>query len=554
MKKIFAFLFAFSAFSIGVSAEIVPEKIYLLANAADEESVALANFYCEKRGVPAENIIAFEMSKKETIERREYSAIRNRLLQNLIDRGLLKKVALSKELDPAGAALVEYQRDIGMEDAALGLKVDCLLVCRGVPLRVANDQALMPETADKDGKSLMQEALAVNCASVDSELALLAVPNLPLGGPSKNPFFKKTPEAEMQKMTVRVCRLDGPSFDAAKRIVTRSIEAERAGGPAGRAYVDKGGPYAEGNKWFDETAKILKDLGYDMTLENTGKLLGQTTRYDAPVFYFGWYARRASGFIEDPDFYFPAGTVAFHLHSFSATTLRDRKEWCASLIDRGAVATFGNVYEPFLSFSLHPHFVMESLAKGETLIEAAFAGTPVLSWQGIIVGDPLYRPFAEDIKEQLYLQQMRAKLHPSPLSQYIFMRTVNYARSRGDSRKAEIVGRELKLFTAGLAGKFFVAAEENEGKTLSVWTGPTLLDMRRENVGLLLETARWLAAHGRKAEAATIYGELLARPSDQIVSKYRKAVLEEAIAFVKENHLTGTRLGEWLEEVKKYKK
>jgi hypothetical protein len=54
----------------------------------------------------------------------------------------------------------------------------------------------------------------------------------------------------------------------------------------------------------------------------------------------------------------------------------------------------GNVYEPYLELTVHFDLVQDRLMNGLTLAEAAYAGMRGLSWMGIVVGDPLYRPYA----------------------------------------------------------------------------------------------------------------------------------------------------------------
>ena len=70
--------------------------------------------------------------------------------------------------------------------------------------------------------------------------------------------------------------------------------------------------------------------------------------------YFGWYDWNVNGPFANPNFKFKRGAVAVHLHSFSATQLRDAtKNWCAPLLAKGAAATLGNVYEPYLALTHH---------------------------------------------------------------------------------------------------------------------------------------------------------------------------------------------------------
>ena len=82
-----------------------------------------------------------------------------------------------------------------------------------------------------------------------------------------------------------------------------------------------------------------------------------------------------------------------HLHSFSATTVKKANTWAGALLQRGAVVTSGNVYEPLLAGTLRLDVFYDRLLKGYTVAEAGLMATPWLSWQGTILGDPLYRPF-----------------------------------------------------------------------------------------------------------------------------------------------------------------
>ena len=61
----------------------------------------------------------------------------------------------------------------------------------------------------------------------------------------------------------------------------------------------------------------------------------------------------------------------------------------------------GNVFEPYLQFTHQPHLLLRALARGATLAEAAYFALNVLSWQAILIGDPLYRPVAIELDEQM---------------------------------------------------------------------------------------------------------------------------------------------------------
>jgi tetratricopeptide (TPR) repeat protein len=68
--------------------------------------------------------------------------------------------------------------------------------------------------------------------------------------------------------------------------------------------------------------------------------------------------------------------------------------WAGPFVAKGAAATMGNVYEPYLQLTAHLDLFNDRLLHGLTLAESAYASLPALSWMSVVVGDPLYRPFA----------------------------------------------------------------------------------------------------------------------------------------------------------------
>lgn len=111
--------------------------------------------------------------------------------------------------------------------------------------------------------------------------------------------------------------------------------------------------------------------------------------------YFGWYAEAVAGPFTQREFRFVPGAVAVHIHSFSASTLRNENtNWVGPLVTKGAAATLGNVYEPYLGLTSHLNILSDRLLHGFTFAESAYMSVPGLSWMSVMVGDPLYRPYA----------------------------------------------------------------------------------------------------------------------------------------------------------------
>ena len=61
----------------------------------------------------------------------------------------------------------------------------------------------------------------------------------------------------------------------------------------------------------------------------------------------------------------------------------------ADLINDGATGASGHVNEPYLPYTPRPDFVLPAYYNGRNLAESFYVGIPALSWQNVVVGDPL---------------------------------------------------------------------------------------------------------------------------------------------------------------------
>jgi hypothetical protein len=161
------------------------------------------------------------------------------------------------------------------------------------------------------------------------------------------------------------------------------------------AYVDIANKFPQGDQWLEAIAAENLKVGIPTVVDRFNDTLPKNYPMTEAALYYGWYDWNPSGPFLNPKFTFRKGAVAVHLHSFSAQQLTDAtKNWCAPLLLKGAAATVGNVYEPYLHFTHYFDILNQRLLAGFTLVEAAWMAIPVASWQGIVLGDPLYRPFA----------------------------------------------------------------------------------------------------------------------------------------------------------------
>ena len=61
----------------------------------------------------------------------------------------------------------------------------------------------------------------------------------------------------------------------------------------------------------------------------------------------------------------------------------------ADYILEGASGCSGHVYEPYLAATPHPQYLFPAYFSGRNLAESYYLSIPDLSWQNIVVGDPL---------------------------------------------------------------------------------------------------------------------------------------------------------------------
>lgn len=366
------------------AASVSPQDVAVLYNTAVPESGRLARLYCELRKVPEAQLIGLEMPTTADITREQFEdGIRKPLVKEYEDRG--------------------YWR-LGRDSEGRVVPVACdkpvLLIMRGTPLRIKQSpkpDGFKPNPADPFAGR--------DEAAVDSELAVAGLAmragDVHPVGPLGNPFHNKEQpfrETGIPAMLL-TCRIDAASAETCERMMRDAVATE-ATGLWGLAYIDfankgrEGEGYQIGEDWLDGVLRANLRAGIPTVIDRFADTLPKNYPMTRASLYYGWYDWNVSGPFLNPAFRFRPGAVAMHLHSFSAQQLADpNKNWSAPLLERGAAATIGNVFEPYLGPTHHFDILHARLLAGWTWVEAAWAAMPVTSWQGIALGDPLYRPF-----------------------------------------------------------------------------------------------------------------------------------------------------------------
>ena len=406
----------------GLRAAGVGDSVVVVFNKNLPESKQLAEYYAEKRGVPAGQLFGVDVNAASEVMTR--AQFRDQL-QNPIFKWLVREKLFTPNPKKKKAADTEYR-------TLINAKVRYLVLCYGVPLKISRDTTLKEDGADK-----VQEPLrGRNEAAVDADLAVLPVSQeqFPLTGPVGNPFYLGTNAFAMNPTNglLMVARLDGPTAAIARGLVDKALEAE-ANGLWGRAYFDSrgitNGEYKPGDDWMRTAALITERLGFHTTLDKNEATFDAAFPMSQIAFYAGWYDQNVSGPLARPSVEFMPGAFAYHLHSYSANTLRSATaHWVGPLLMRGATITFGCVDEPYLTGTPNVAAFLDRLIyRRWTFGEAAYGCQASLSWQTTVIGDPLYAPFAMP-PDQLHFKLEREH---SPLLEWSHERVVGLNHATG---------------------------------------------------------------------------------------------------------------------------
>lgn len=336
-------------------------NVLLVVNRNDAASREIGDYYRPRRSVPVRNVCPIDAPSDEEIDWNTY--------EQKIER-----------------PVAECLRRNGLRESVL-----YIVTTLGVPLKIKGA-----------GSGITTES-----AAVDSELALLYSKlqgrRFERPGPLPNPLFRRRDEpfTHPRFPVYLVTRLAAYDVADVKAMIDRSLAARNRG----RFVVDlKSADDAEGNNWLRTTAILLPaDRVY---MDETPKVV--TLQKDV-IGYASWGSNDRNRKFRDIGFQWLPGAVATEYVSsngrtfkkppdnWTYTTWEDRQHYwggspqglAADLIHEGATGAAGNVYEPFLAYCVRPDYLLPAYYQGRNLAESFYLATPALSWQGIVLGDPL---------------------------------------------------------------------------------------------------------------------------------------------------------------------
>jgi uncharacterized protein (TIGR03790 family) len=269
------------------------------------------------------------------------------------------------------------------------------VLTRGIPLRIEG-------SAGQAGTA----------AAVDSELALLyrrlTGEQVRTEGPVPNPYFLgDAPIGEARQFRhaeqdiYLVSRLDGYNIEEIKGLIDRGSAPSREG----KILLDaKGTPDQKGDLWLKAAADRLAAMGMGdrVVLEETAEALTTTGKV---LGYYSWGSNDPALRRRRLDFDFAPGALAGTFSGADGRTFVESDQpWslaeaegtptlAADFIRNGVTGAGAHVTEPYLEGAIRPDILFPAYLSGFNLVESFYLATPYLSWQTVIIGDPLSAPF-----------------------------------------------------------------------------------------------------------------------------------------------------------------
>ncbi len=387
-----------------VARALEPEEVVVIANTRASDSLDLAEYYMRQRKIPADHLVRVRTTWNEHCSRATYDEdIRRPVQEALVRIGKYSRIRCLVTL--YGVPLAIEPPGPGDPDPMAPLKQQLQVLDAEQQGAKENRRAEILVEEKRIEQQITQRKKMDSRAAVDSELALVMAGDYPLEGWLPNPYFLGFHDQEtlLKRDTVlMVSRLDGPDPATVRRLIDDAIAVEKEG-VHGRAYFDA--------RWPKPPGKNLSGYAlYDAALHTAAEGLRKSGRMEAvqldaqselfqkgdcpkTALYCGWYS--LGQYIDA--FTWVRGAVGYHIASSECSTLKkkDSQVWCKRMLEEGVAATIGPVYEPYVQAFPLPDLFFLTLTEGYlSLAESYLVSLPFLSWQMVLIGDPLYKPFA----------------------------------------------------------------------------------------------------------------------------------------------------------------
>ena len=386
---------------------LLPKEIVVVANNSDKKGLELAYRYIRARGLPIENLFQVNLGMKEVLQRADY----NRKLVH----PLRKFLARLHNGDRIRCLLLMYGMPLKVDAPPLTRTqkdrlayltrtiVDLRLELSKINYKSGEEEERLNVHLKKASLEKNQLDPAFRRAALDSELMLMLVKEYPLNGWQLNPFFlgfKGQKNMIDKNHVLMVSRLDGLNPGMVVSILADTFATEQKGlkGCAHfKAYRSNAQvPSSKGHNFYTQsilkTAQKIRETDRLPVILDQGETKVQSDNRLPTALYCGWYNLESDmSFVN-----WARGAVGYHIAAieYSILSKTNSRMW-TSMIKKGVAATIGSMEEPYIEAFPVPSIFFFYLVEGKlSLSESYLISLPYLSWKIVLIGDPLYRPFA----------------------------------------------------------------------------------------------------------------------------------------------------------------
>ncbi len=323
-------------------------NVVVIATRRSPDSVSIAQYYAQKRELPATHVFIIDCVPQEEVSLAEY--------RDTIERPVMEL----------------------LRQRQLTERVDFLVLTKGIPLRIREggfsvDSALMSAPLKRPFSTELRES-------------------------HLNPYFGKNERFSRRKYGFYLAtRLDGYTMRHIRNLVDNSLRARRANGLFLLDIDPKrsGGGYRLINESMRAAARLLRQRGFEVLLDEGEAFVGGMREI---MGYYSWgsndhrFSKEGYRTLQ-----FLPGSIAETAVSTSARTFQftDKgQSLIADLIAQGATGVKGYVSEPYTAALCRAEIMFDLFTRGRTIAESLWAASPFIMWKDLVVGDPLCAPYS----------------------------------------------------------------------------------------------------------------------------------------------------------------
>ena len=326
--------------------QVSPARVLVVENTKSEDSVAIANYYIQRRRIPKANVCRIACPTVEECSMDEFK-------QTMLEP--IKKFIAGGKLD-----------------------VDYIVLTKGMPIRTHEGRA--------GGMSTDSMLVVMNWAAPEARM--------------RNPYFGRAERFSHAKFGIYlVTRFNGYTRGDCTNMIDNGVRARTRGlflihtGPG-----HEDGGYKFVNDAMREAHHLLVQRKLQSVLDTEDAFPG--TGYSRLMGYFSWGSN--DGKFDRAQYNamsFIPGGIAETAVSTSARTFENKnapgQSLIADLIAQGVTGCKGYVSEPYADAIARADILFARYTFGYNIAESFYAASQYINWKDMVLGDPICAPYAQ---------------------------------------------------------------------------------------------------------------------------------------------------------------